>query len=94
MDKKRILASLNEVATSLENSGFYNEADEVTVVMKKVAQMPVAPISKNMRIPASAKTPTKMSVNVRFGSTASNRAPTSAPATEPIVSHNATCQLM
>jgi hypothetical protein len=46
MDKKRILASLNEVATSLENSGFYNEADEVTVVMKKVAQMPVAPISR------------------------------------------------
>jgi hypothetical protein len=46
MDKKRILASLNEVATSLENSGFYNEADEITVVMKKVAQMPVAPISR------------------------------------------------
>ena len=45
MDKKRILASLNEVATSLENSGLYNEADEVTVVMKKVAQMPLAPNS-------------------------------------------------
>jgi hypothetical protein len=45
MDKKRILASLNEVATSLENSGFYNEADEITVVMKKVAQMNMAPAS-------------------------------------------------
>lgn len=46
MDKKRILASLNEVATSLENSGLYNEADEVTVVMKKVAQMPLGPNSR------------------------------------------------
>ncbi len=45
MDKKRILASLNEVATSLANAGFYNEADEITVVMKKVAQMNMAPAS-------------------------------------------------
>ena len=43
MDKKHILASLNEVATSLENSGLYNEADEVTIVMKKVAQMAMSP---------------------------------------------------
>lgn len=39
MDKKTILASLNKVANSLENSGLFKEADDITNVMKKVAQM-------------------------------------------------------
>jgi len=49
MDKKQILASLNEVATSLENSGLYNEADEVTVVMKKLAQNMTPPSGSTSR---------------------------------------------
>jgi hypothetical protein len=39
MDNKTILASLNKIADSLEVSGFYKEADDITNVMKKVAQM-------------------------------------------------------
>jgi hypothetical protein len=39
MDKKQILASLNGIADSLENSGLFKEADDVTDVMRKIAQM-------------------------------------------------------
>lgn len=39
MDKKTILASLNKVANSLENSGLFKEADDITNVMQKIAQM-------------------------------------------------------
>lgn len=38
MNNRQILASLNEVATTLENSGFILEADQITEVMQKIAQ--------------------------------------------------------
>ena len=39
MNKRQIIASLNEVANELDNSGMFNEATELTNVMHKVAQM-------------------------------------------------------
>jgi hypothetical protein len=46
MNKKTIIASLNEIANELDNSGLYAESNTVASVMKKLAQMPVAPISR------------------------------------------------
>jgi hypothetical protein len=48
MNKKQIVASLNKIANELDNSGLHKEANSVTNVMEKLAQMqmPVAPISK------------------------------------------------
>ena len=39
MNKRQIIASLNEVANELDNSGMFNEATELTNVMHKVANM-------------------------------------------------------
>ena len=38
MNKRQILASLNNIANVLDNSGLYKEANTITNVMKKVAQ--------------------------------------------------------
>jgi hypothetical protein len=40
MNKKQILASLNNIANSLDNSGFFKEANALSSVMTKVAQQP------------------------------------------------------
>jgi hypothetical protein len=47
MNKRQIIASLNNIANELDNSGLYVESNSITSVMKKLAQMPkVSPISK------------------------------------------------
>jgi hypothetical protein len=49
MNKKQIVASLNKIANELDNSGLHTEANSVTNVMEKIAQMQmpqVAPISR------------------------------------------------
>jgi len=38
MNKRTVLASLNKIANELDNSGLYAEANEITNVMKRVAQ--------------------------------------------------------
>ena len=38
MNKRQILASLNNIANSLDNSGLYKEATSITNLMKKIAQ--------------------------------------------------------
>ncbi len=43
---KTIIASLNKIANELDNSGLHAEANSITDVMKKLAQIPVAPISR------------------------------------------------
>jgi hypothetical protein len=37
MNKRQIIASLNNIANTLDNSGFNKEADTITEVMKKLA---------------------------------------------------------
>ena len=37
MTRRQIAASLNVIANQLDNSGFYNEANTITHVMKKLA---------------------------------------------------------
>jgi hypothetical protein len=46
MNKRTVLASLNKIANELDNSGLYVESNSITSVMEKLAQMPVAPISR------------------------------------------------
>jgi hypothetical protein len=43
MNKRQILASLNDIANSLDNSGLYKEANALSSVMKKVAQQAPQP---------------------------------------------------
>ena len=38
MNKRQIISSLNNIANSLDNSGFYKEANTITKVMIKLAQ--------------------------------------------------------
>lgn len=38
MNKRQVIASLNEVANELDNSGMFNEATELTNVMKRLSQ--------------------------------------------------------
>ena len=38
MNKRQIIASLNNIANTLDNSGLYKEANTITNVMKKLAQ--------------------------------------------------------
>ena len=38
MNKRQIIASLNKIANTLENTGLYKEASSLTNVMKRVAQ--------------------------------------------------------
>jgi hypothetical protein len=43
MNKRTVIANLNKIANELDNSGMFNEATEITSVMKKIAQFaPVA----------------------------------------------------
>ena len=44
MNKRTVIAELNKIANELDNSGMFNEATEITSVMKKIAQFtpPVA----------------------------------------------------
>ena len=52
MNKKTIIASLNNIASELDNAGLLKESDAVTQIMEKIAQfqqpqMPrIAPISR------------------------------------------------
>lgn len=46
MNKRHIIASLNEIANTLDNSGLFQESNSVTKVMQKLAQLPVAPLSR------------------------------------------------
>jgi len=47
MNKRQIIASLNNIANELDNSGLFTESNVLTNVMMKLAQMPqVSPISK------------------------------------------------
>jgi len=39
MNKRQIIASLNNIANSLDNSGLYKEANNLSMVMKRVAQV-------------------------------------------------------
>ena len=39
MNKRQIIASLNEVANELDNSGMFNEAYQITNVMKRLSQL-------------------------------------------------------
>ena len=39
MNKRTVIANLNKIANELDNSGMFNEANEITNVMHKVAQM-------------------------------------------------------
>ena len=38
MNKRQIIASLNNIANSLDNLGLYSEANTLSLVMKRVAQ--------------------------------------------------------
>jgi hypothetical protein len=38
MNKKQILASLNNIALKLDNSGMYKEANSITNVMHRISQ--------------------------------------------------------
>ena len=47
MNKRQIIASLNNIANELDNSGLFKESNVITNVMMKLAQMPqIAPISR------------------------------------------------
>ncbi len=46
MNKRTVLASLNKIANELDKTGLYKESNSITSVMEKLAQMPVAPISR------------------------------------------------
>ena len=39
MNKRQIIASLNDIANTLDNSGLYKEAETLSLVMKRVAQV-------------------------------------------------------
>lgn len=39
MNKRQVIAALNKVANELDNNGMFNEANEITNVMHKVAQL-------------------------------------------------------
>jgi len=51
MNKRQILASLNNIANSLDNSGFFKEANALSSVMKKVAQVAQPQQPGNMQQP-------------------------------------------
>jgi len=38
MNKRTVIANLNKIANELDNSGMFNEANEITNVMKRIAQ--------------------------------------------------------
>ena len=38
MNKRTVIASLNKIANELDNSGMFNEANEITNVMKRLSQ--------------------------------------------------------
>ena len=49
MNKRQIIASLNNIANSLDNSGLYKEANNLSLVMKRVAQTAQPQQSVNMQ---------------------------------------------
>ena len=48
MNKRTIVASLNKIANELDTNGLYKEANEITNVMNKIAQLPGGGIAKNL----------------------------------------------
>ena len=55
MNKRQIIASLNKVANELDDNGMFNEANEITNVMHKIAQMasPIGPVAQYQPQPAA-----------------------------------------
>ena len=51
MNKRQIIASLNNIANSLDNSGFFKEANALSSVMTKVAQVAQPQQPGNMQQP-------------------------------------------
>ena len=51
MNKRQILASLNNIANSLDNSGLYKEANTLSLVMKRVAQVAQPQQTQQMQQP-------------------------------------------
>jgi len=48
MNRRTIIASLNKIANELDNNCLYKEANEITNVMNKIAQLPGGGIAKNL----------------------------------------------
>jgi hypothetical protein len=46
MNKRTVIANLNKIANELDNSGMFNEANEITNVMKRLAQFSVPPVAQ------------------------------------------------
>jgi hypothetical protein len=59
MNKKTVIASLNEIANELENTGLYKEAIEITDVMVKLSQLPSGAI-RNPSFPGAYTMPGKV----------------------------------
>ncbi len=43
MNKRQILASLNNISNHLDNNGLYKEATTLTNIMKRIAEEDLAP---------------------------------------------------
>ncbi len=51
MNKRQIIASLNNIANTLDNSGLYKEANTLSLVMKRVAQVAQPQQTQQMQQP-------------------------------------------
>jgi len=54
MNKRTVIANLNKIANELDNSGMFNEANEITNVMKRLSQFTPAPAPPAPIAPAPA----------------------------------------
>ena len=62
MNKRTVIANLNKIANELDNSGMFNEANEITNVMKRLSQFTPAPA------PPAPTAPAPVPVAPPFGS--------------------------
>jgi hypothetical protein len=56
MNKRTVIAELNKIANELDNSGMFNEATEITSVMKKIAQF-TPPAAAPAPVPVAQPSP-------------------------------------
>jgi hypothetical protein len=56
MNKRTVIANLNKIANELDNSGMFNEATEITSVMKKIAQY-TPPVAAPAPVPVAQPAP-------------------------------------
>ncbi len=56
MNKRTVIANLNKIANELDNSGMFNEATEITSVMKKIAQF-TPPVAAPAPVPVAQPAP-------------------------------------